>query len=1700
MPPKTPIYQNPLLAVLRGGKQAVQPTVQFGVPTTSPTMPATQFNTAQTTTPTRTPIQPIQAQTPQQLPGLQSRIPVNPLDIIRQGKEQVIRAPLAGEAVPPKERGIVASALFGNRKDKAFLRDMQSRGVNPDFFSTWGTEGFFSFLGRDKDEQRNRLADTLISKGIEPDRAIKIAWNELEKRDTSLTKMSEDLRSGDDTRRKRAIENLDKLDLTTQEKVAIGLQRAGQAAGSALELADFATAGTLKPVRRAATEALRKGTADDIVLENMARLKANPLRVSPDDFTRFDDLARQMKRRALTPDEMAEAKAIVERVDGRLPSPEVGAMDIRRVETPAPKTPAEAKASGMSFDEWVKGQGEVALHGTKAQFDEFSIDKLGTNTQAPSASQGFFFTDTPALARHYANKFRQFSSSENMQKLKKENPGLVNSLRYFITGKDGNIESAGNLIGLDAIPDNVTSKEKLLSHIKETSEVKINKIKQSGDKAQADRLSTALDKYLTLVNEIDFDVSPVTGEIKEVLLTYKNPLILNDKGGRTLYKEGTNDIYETSFNQALIKAKEDGFDAVLINNTKDPVEGNVKVVFDPSQIKTRAQLKAEWDSAPTPNKKLQAFRDGTPSSEGGYIRNPLAETPASKGVDNQAVSLPRTVAQKTPARIKIDAEIGDIRKSLKNRDLNTQKIGELETRLSILEDSTPDVKLLKQIGGKQYEQGSSLTEVKVAAARLRAESDFIKTINRTDAEAILKNPKNYSARQVEAARVTRRAGLDDIVREFGYETVEEADSAIQQFNRVRQDIAEMRSELREVKGERALSNKVAKVVSASTAERRGDVRFLQDKYGLNDSDIKKITAGRDIRMMGADEYGSFIGKMEQKSVEKADTRQAKIELMDLLERRNFQREEAYRKVAGYPPVSQMTAKQMREYASALENYQVGDTFLTERQLQVVDRSDLAGIKTLREAKEKLLEKMRQKPGFENTTLADLQVTPKAIDNITYDTALAEKNPFYNHLVTRTQEHMVAGEAHFLEVQNKVLDLAKKARASRERGVLGGARQMFVPKHDEIIRYLEAPVDQKNTFVKALTKEELDYANYVQQYYSEAYDHLVKIKELYGSRYVDQYFTHIRRDFLEAWTDDGFVKAMKEWWQSQKENQMIANIIDQDTGNILPKSKFFQYTLQRTGEITPSKNLTRVFLQYAKTFERKKMFDSMIPELDIYTQSLSPTNLTPNGLEMDRKLKTFVNEYLNNKKGRRINFSGLVPQNGFADIGLRMGNTLVSVVDLGLSFIAQSAATVGEMVATYQALGKTGTAVALKRRVWDTGLKRLGDKNAGKILKQAEPFIGRNIWTELAEIDTPIMERGVKLVFGGFSQATVEANKLFLLGSLSKAEMASGVISPARMAELRLAAGRWRDMGGDVKSIVGATSLGGMLTKYKGWAIPIARTNIKNLETLAKNLSKGKFRETITSKELMETYRMVELSTAVVMIGMYVNSQQDDDSFVGKLKARAYMEAGTLLAGIDPVTFLSTPRLITFTQQLAKNLRSIALLETHETDSQWGEAGDLKGIKGLQRQFTPATIRQFQSTTPSTGDKDLDEALKQQSQSKQEAEQSFTNLMQELEAMAPAQRRERLMQEDEATINQVIAELEKQDKPTVSKEQERTDKAIQRLGVTNGARAQYVYTKMSQMPVAERRQYMLDLLERGVISENVVNQVIELVEKGDIIEQ
>lgn len=823
---------------------------------------------------------------------------------------------------------------------------------------------------------------------------------------------------------------------------------------------------------------------------------------------------------------------------------------------------------------------------------------------------------------------------------------------------------------------------------------------------------------------------------------------------------------------------------------------------------------------------------------------------------------------------------------------------------------------------------------------------------------------------------------DDIITELGFNSEQEAQKALDKYfafrDRVESESGRYREYIADIRGELRRRNVITNEMKDKVNYRQRMVRQARDQFGLTDTEIRQVSQ-RDPRWMSDEEFSDFLNGIKQKAVEVADTRQAKAELMQLIEDRSFQRLKNYRQVEGFPPIKDMSAQQMREFAEALEQYQEGDVFLTKRQLEVVENAiPLKGIKTLREARLRFADQYKALTGKEVNPEDLNELTASAWDKVSFDSELAQKNPFYEFVVRRTQAHIISGEARFLEIQEKANELAKAANKSRnqERGIFGRLRQIIIPKHTEIIEYLEAPQDQKDAYRAQLTEAEMEYAHFIEQYYTGFYEYLIKVKSLEGSRFEEQYFTHTRKRFLEEWTDNGIISAFRSIWTRHQEDRAIAQILEEDTGNILPKSKFFANALFRTGEVDPSENVTRVFLNYVRVAERKRMFDAMIPEIDIYTDSLAPKDLTPKGLEMDRSLKKFINEYINNKKGRRNALGGILKQNGSVDISIKLGNMMVSLLDLGLNIGASAAASVGEQVMTYQALGKRRYAKAWKRRLWDLGIKRQKTAEGKNILKEAEPFVGRNVWTELADPDMGIGDKVMTGLYSVFGQSSVEANKLFLLGSISQQEFENGNLSSDRLAELKLDAGRWRDMGKDVRSIIGSTSFGEMVMKYKQWAYPILNSTIRDLGTIASDLKTGVIdsetrslegaKKAVTSKQAGEIYRAIEMTAILLAVGSYVLSEDDDDTFVGKLKARIYREAMTFLGGIDPTLFLSAPRLATFLVQLAGHLKKIATVERYEQNSRWGNEGDLKGLRGLQRQFTPAAVKQFDTPESRSG--------------------------------------------------------------------------------------------------------------------------------------
>ena len=433
---------------------------------------------------------------------------------------------------------------------------------------------------------------------------------------------------------------------------------------------------------------------------------------------------------------------------------------------------------------------------------------------------------------------------------------------------------------------------------------------------------------------------------------------------------------------------------------------------------------------------------------------------------------------------------------------------------------------------------------------------------------------------------------------------------------------------------------------------------------------------------------------------------------------------------------------------------------------------------------------------------------------------------------------------------------------------------------------------------------------------------------------------MRRSFLENVKEAGLVQAFKDMFKSYQEDEAVFNIMDEDTGNILPLEKFFQFSMQRTGGIDPTTNVTKAFLVYAQMMEKKISLDELIPKMDIYAQSITPAIYTPRGLEVDRSIKKFVNKYINNRKARRIRW--ISKQGGTIDVATRGARSLTTLIDLGFNIPSGVAAFVGEQATNFGMLGISG---------YTKGNARIKTKKGKAILKKYEAFIGRSSWENFTAPGKELTERIYDGLFGLFHEASVLANKQFLLGAITDDEYNKGELTSERLAILKVEMGRLRVVPG-TKSMVGSTSAGSAMMQYKTWAAPIISTLTRDIKTLVNDLAKKPTGEALTTKEAREIYRVIGLTTTALIVGAMASAEDDDETFTGQVLKRVYRESMTLIQGVDPSLWLATPRLMGFMTQLGKNLKAIATLEEYKTKP------GLVGVEGLQKQLTPRAFKQF----------------------------------------------------------------------------------------------------------------------------------------------
>jgi len=833
---------------------------------------------------------------------------------------------------------------------------------------------------------------------------------------------------------------------------------------------------------------------------------------------------------------------------------------------------------------------------------------------------------------------------------------------------------------------------------------------------------------------------------------------------------------------------------------------------------------------------------------------------------------------------------------------------------------------------------------------------------------------------------------DSIITELGFEDSEQAREAYQAYlkqkgelTRVQANLGAIRAQIRLAKqrdlfvgqAKNVIARQVAKdvkslknlVESAERAgyrrgltegsqklqnmikrlkDRRSKINAIKHAFNLTDGQMRKIRGNADPRFMDAKEFDTWFGELETKAIAEKRWQDEKIIIDAIVKEKELNKIDNLRLALQLPPIKEMSLEQLFQFDEAISQFKFGDTFLGPRMIQTIANTDIGPVKTVREIRESLAKQV----GVSNLELTN--VAGKWGDKFLYDPALAEENPLYKYMVTAWTAKKIEADQKVMLIKKRIDELAFAARKSRKRNL----SDMLVPQDKLVFDYLETPSEEKHFMLQRMTGKEIEFAEFVEGLFRGYRNILLEKGTL--KRYRKDYITHTSRSFFERWKDDGFVSAIKTYWESLTEQRVDFEAIG-DTGEVLGLEKFFKYALQREGGMVPSKNVARAVMTYVRTFEKKQALDQIIPKVDAYTFSLQRNTKIkdPTGLNVDGRLRRFVREWLNNKKGRRIEF--VVSQGGKMDARLRAFKLFLSIKDLGFNIITGTASAGGAAISNY---------VGLTTRAYGKGIRRALTRRGKVLAVKYNGVVGEPTFENVISASNDVGDTFLAGAFGILQDVAYRAKRQFFLGSLTAEEWKTGNVTAERLAQIKLNMAKFHPLD-DTRSVLGSTPEAQFVTMYKSWAVPFlmtARTNAK--KTIRAFKEAEGLKEKAATLKTEEARQLMKLTIGAMGIYTFFHTVFEDDdandgSFVSKLKQRFVRETASSLSALNPTTWLSI-RPLEFAQELAEGIDLLIKLEEYKTSGKDYQKGDLKGLNVFQREFTPAVLRQFMDS-PTVGE-------------------------------------------------------------------------------------------------------------------------------------
>lgn len=832
---------------------------------------------------------------------------------------------------------------------------------------------------------------------------------------------------------------------------------------------------------------------------------------------------------------------------------------------------------------------------------------------------------------------------------------------------------------------------------------------------------------------------------------------------------------------------------------------------------------------------------------------------------------------------------------------------------------------------------------------------------------------------------------------YEFESKEEAEKAVHEYVREKTELLETRSQLGKIrrqiatlkrgsKQDKAVLRDIERKLKARKSflekkkyyvemgqgqgkkeqmkiiRRRGRVvSELQDLMGLSDARAKGLVKDilgdlgtQRIHLLSETAFDNFILRFSNEGADLANKLFEQDAVRAIIQEKQLQGEDNLRQAMKLPTITNMNAEQASLFAKALEEYELGDRFLTKRQLETIHRTDWVGVKTVREMHERI---------FADTGVSAQNLKEVEVSEFTkYKNwlVLSRSNPMFSWLVDKRFKAELQTQSEVVAFEEELNPVVEKARKSRKKSFVEAFKNAVAPMDAIVFGYIESAEKEEYRVKNDMTKEEVELAHFLMARL------FLPAKQYMESQYAmntrENYITHTRRGLAETFIDSlsdvdeagnkigvtGAVKkVISEIFSSQKEDEVRFGILGSETNKTVAFEKWFQFSLPRSGNLVPSKNVARASLAYAHAYFKKRAVDSFVPEaLAMAKVQEQVTGYTKEGLAKNPRVMKFINEYLNDAKGRKIDY--VTEQGSTIDNVLKIGIMVTAVKYLGFRPVLGIANFIGEFVGTMRA--------TTAKEKWRGMVRSIQLNKTYRINQKHKYFTGRNPIVEIFDPQHEIPTRIKMSAMVLFSLASFFNNRFYIRAKMTEEEWQNEIAGDGHMIEIVKEVSKWRKTPFYITSLVGHTTVASMMNQFATWAIPVVTTTMSDLTETVKKVKKSGVKEGMTSEEAISLGKTLTYMGTLFAISLAIKAMDDDDDdrdvwfYVNR-------ELNTLIGAFTVIiNFEQRAPLYKQLIELKDLMVQLWTMERYKRDGVGYGIGDLKAWNSLEKLVTPTFVR------------------------------------------------------------------------------------------------------------------------------------------------